>query len=223
MPEENQGGQNGQNNTPTVPKADFDRLQAQVAEGNRTLENLRSELTSPEYIEYRASKNRPPAPATNNGQPVTLGNMSLEQLQQMMVQSVGATVQTVLKPILERIDNLDAQQELDIVMRKYEDFEDVRDQVANILNTAKNELTIEQAYLMAKAQQPAGEENQQQAPAAGQKGAPAGRPAPQGNERPSSNVPVEGDTIKKYKDANDAGQAAWNEVAARHGLQGDKI
>lgn len=217
MPEQPNGGQNDPN-TQTVSKADYDRLQSQMVEQNRSLENLRGELTSPDYLDYRAAKNAPRAAAPVAGTPINLSNMTLEQLQAVMAQSMAPTIQATLRPLLERMDNLDAQQELDIVMRKYEDFETYRDQVGTILNGAKNELTIEQAYLMAKATNPDAQPSAENPPAAG-----APKSGPKGNERPSANVPVDGDTIKNFKTAQEAGNAAWQEVAAKHGLSGDTI
>lgn len=201
----------------TVSKQDFVRVQQQAEEAGRNLEVLRQQLADPEYLEYRQAKANsranPAAPAT----PVNLQNMTLEQLQQLIVQGAAGAVQQVVKPIAERLEQAEAELELDRVQRKYEDFDEFRDNVSQILKTSTNELTIEQAYLMAKATKPAAD------PAAPAATAPAAPAAPRGNERPSASVPLDGDSAKTFKTPEAAGQAAWQEVAARRGLSGDTI
>lgn len=200
----------------TVPKSDFERVKNQADESARNLDVLRSQLTDPDYIAYRESKNapKPAAPATHT--PLNLNNMTLEQLQGLIAEGVSLSVKQIVSPLYARLDNVAAQQELDLVARKYEDFDTYRDQTANILKNTPNELTIEQAYLMAKASTPA-------APAEGTPATPAAPKTPAGNERPSSNVPVDGDSLKKFKNPQEAGNAAWQSIAEKYQLSGDTI
>jgi len=197
----------------TVPKAEFEQLKSKAEETTRTMEDLRNKLLDPEYISYLETKNKP-KPALPGTTPVNLQSMTLEQLQGLIATGVATSVQDALKPINQRLGQVQIRQELDDVKARHTDFDDHKDKIVEILNGSDNELTIEQAYLLAKAQ--VGEATPKP------KETPPAKPA-QGNEKPSSRVPVEGDTIKTFKDPHAAAQAAWAEVSAKHGLSGDKI
>lgn len=201
------------NQTETVPKTEFDQLQSKASEATRTMEALKDQLLAPEYLSYLESRKAPKPAVTAPGAAVSLANMTLEQLQSMLQQGIAATVQEALKPLTTRLNDVQVKQELAEVIERHDDFPKFREKVVEILQTSTNELTIEQAYLMAKAQAPV------IPPAVN---TPAVK-APSSNERPSANVPLDGESVNKYKNPDAAGTAAWSEVAAKHGLSGDTI
>lgn len=207
-----------------VPKTEFDKIQAQASASQQGLETLKSQLLDRDYLDYlEARKNgnqRPAAPqsALTN---VDLKNLDMAGLVELIQKHTLAVVTQSVGPKLHAmrgtLTDVQAFIELDQVRGKYEDFDTYSKDVTSILERTQNDLTIEQAYLMAKAQAPLAD--------AGEDKTGAAKPTGAGSrsERPTNVIPLDGETVKTFKDANAAGQAAASEVLARHGLSGDTL
>ncbi len=219
MSEQVNVAQTGQTNETTVPKSELDRIQASNTELTKNLETLKNQLLDTEYLQYlEAKKGRTTSSnATSTNIPnvnSNIGSLTLAQLQQVVAQQIGQAMETTMKPVYGRINEMSAKLEVEDVRSRYSDFDDFKDQVVSILESTPNtELSIEQAYKIAKADK---------------LGEPAAAPAqeekkPTGNEKPGGTVPLAGESAQRHKDSNAAGQAAWNEVRGKYGLAGDTI
>ena len=233
MANEHQGAQNGQNNDTTVSKADLDKLSADNASLKTTLDTLQQQLTDPDYVAYIESKRsnnqaqaRPVTP--QDMQNVDLSKLTVGQFQQYLAYHQQEFAKTVLAPQLnamnQTLTNLQAKLELADAERAYDDFNDYRQEVYNILSTAGNELTIDQAYKIAKGNNPT--------PAS--EGEKVETPKPMtltnttyrtqsNSEKPGNMTPVDGDGVKKFATKESAALDAWSQVAAKHGISGDTI
>lgn len=199
-----------------VPKSDYDKLQAETSETKKGLASLKDQLLDKDYLEFLESRKNPQSMQTQK--PITqadIRNMDTASLVKLVNDTVLATMNQALTPVFQavntRLTNMEAGQEVNKVAGDYEDFNDYRDDVAAILEKAPNDITIEQAYLMAKASR---------APEAP---APSNVRQPARSERPGTIIPLSGDTVKTFKSSEEAANAAAAEVLARHGIQGDTI
>lgn len=198
----------------TVPKTEFDRVTAEAKDAKQGLEAVRNQLLSQDYLDYLAAKNAKPAAPAAATLPTNLGAMTLAELTAYIDKRTVELVNPTITNIQTVLKDVQVKQELEEVRERHDDFETLRPKIVEILSSAANDLTIEQAYYMAKAQAPA---------KAATPPAPAATPPQKGNERPGGTLPVSGDTLPKFKDGKDAGQAAWASVAAKHGILGDTI
>lgn len=215
MSDLNQGGASP-NNEPTISKNEFEKVQATNVQLARDLDTLKGQLLDTEYLSYLEAKkvnktvgNTAVAPNGNT----SINGLTLAQLQQVIAQQVGQTLQDVMKPVYGKINEIQAKQEVEDVRLRYADFDEFKDKVVSILESAPNtELSIEQAYLQAKGLkaneviEPVKEET-----------------APVSNEKPGGTVPLTGESAQRHKDPQAAGVAAWNEVRGKYGLSGDTI
>lgn len=198
-----------------VPKEQFVQAQQQNAEASKNLEALKNQLLDKDYLEFLESKRAPAkgAPAATL-QSVDLKNLDMQGLVKLIQEHTLETVTKAVGPQLQKITgaitDVQAVIELDQARQKYEDFDKYSKEISSILEHSQNELTIAQAYLMAKAQAPAENKEEKKTP-------------PKFSERPGSTVPLDGDTIKTFKNSTEAATSAWNTVAAKHGLSGDTI
>lgn len=219
--------QTGQTQTDTVPKAELDSLKTQHAETLKNLEALKGQLLDTDYLQYLESKkapNRPAAAAPQAGvtdpNRLVISNMTLAQLQQVIGMQLNQTLEQAMKPIYGRLNEVGAKQELDEVRAKFEDFPEYSEKVVAILEgTPNTELTIEQAYLIAKA----GAINEAEASAAGTDGQQQEQTGVKPNEKPGGTVPLAGETAQRFKNPTEAATAAWHEVRQKYGLSGDTI
>lgn len=206
-----------------VPKGEFEKIQAQANESAKGLESLKNQLLDKDYLEYleaRKSGNQQRQPQQQQAlNKIDIKNLDMDSLVKLIQEHSLAVVSQAVGPQLQNLrgalTDVQAVLELDQVRGRYDDFDDYAKDVTSILERTQNDLTIEQAYLMVKGQSPAKDidsGNNQQIKNAGSR-----------NERPGSVVPLDGDTIKVFKNSNDAAQAAAAEVLARHGLSGDQI
>lgn len=222
MSETATGVQSGQQtNETTVSKSEFDKAQATNAELSKNLESLKNQLLDTDYLNYLAdtkAKKNTPAPNNANIPNVNsnIGSMTLAQLQNVVAQQIGQALETTMKPVYGRINELGAKQEVEDVRARYDDFDEFRPQIVSILESTPNtELSIEQAYKIAKgdaagkALETAAIEEEKKPNA--------------GNEKPGGTVPLAGESAQRHKDPNAAGTAAWNEVRQKYGLSGDTI
>lgn len=195
----NEGAPAAPDMTKYVPKEQLDKVNTDKSSLARELEETKMLLLSPEYIEFKESKIRrgkdtKPAPAAGES-----SNAQIEALQE----ELATTRRTV--------SNISAYIELWDVEKRFPDFDKYRDQVKQILETSKNELTYEQAYLMAKGDK--------------KSDTPADKSdkAAKGSEKPGGFTPPPADTLKTYKTSTEATNAAVAEVAAKYGITGDTI
>lgn len=211
------------NNEPTVSKTDFDKVNAQNAQLSKDLEGLKNQLLDTDYLNYLESRKqgaKPQAAANNPGANTNIANLTLAQLQQVIAAQLGQTLNEFGKPIYERLNAVSAAQEVDAVRGKYADFDDFRDQTVAVLESTPNtELSIEQAYLIAKANAM----NEAGGGQEGQEGQPQQSQEVKSNEKPGGTVPLPGETAERFKDPQSAGTAAWNQVRQKYGLTGDTI
>lgn len=209
-------------NTPTivpetVSKNEFDKVVAQAAEKDRSLETLKSQLLDPEYISYLESKNQAKTKTTSLiPQTVNLASLSLDQLRQLIREEGQEVINKSIAPIAGRLTEVQATLEANAVRAKYSDFNDYADKIVGILENSN--VTIEQAYLMARAGRTLEQET-----AAAKTPKAEDKPQPKGSEKPGTTVPLEGDTIGKFKNETEAGMAAWSAIQKKHGLSGDTI
>lgn len=201
--------------TETVSKNEFEKVQATNVQLARDLESLKGQLLSTEYLSYLEEKkvNRTPV-ATNSNVNANIAGLTLAQLQQVIAQQVGQTLQDVMKPIYGRMTVVESKQEVEDARARFDDFDEYKDKIVSILESTPNtELSIEQAYLQAKGM------------AANETPTETSREerAPVGNEKPGGTVPLSGESAQRHKDPQAAGQAAWNEVRGKYGLSGDTI
>lgn len=197
----------------TVPKTDFDRLQSEATEARQGMKALQTQLLSPDYLDYLESRKAPKAPPAGQADPnaAPIAAMTLAQL----TAHIDQRTQQTFNGTNQRLSNVEARLELEFVRETYKDFDQVRDKVAELLQQPGNDLSIEQAYLIVKAKNPTA------APAPSDKTpAPA---APKGGEKPGTILPVDGDSAKTFKNAKEAGNAAWSEVATKWGISGDRL
>jgi len=201
-------------NPETVSKQEFDRLAASAAEKDRSLETLKSQLLDPEYISYLESKNQAKARPTTINSNVNLSNMSLDQLRQLIREEGESVVKQAIAPIAGSLTEVRATLEANAVRAKYPDFNTYADKVVSILENS--DVTIEQAYLMARGGKVIEADTSTKKEVETPK-------APTRSEKPGTTVPLEGDTITKFKNETEAGMAAWNAIAKKHGISGDTI
>lgn len=206
----------------TVSKTDFDKVSSQNAELSKSLESLKGQLLDTDYLSYlenkKAGKVVPPQTGAQNNTNVSVANLTLGQLQQVIAAQMGQTLNDFGKPIYERLNAIGAQQEVEHIRSKYADFDDFRDQTVAILESTPNtELNIEQAYLIAKASAA------NNAPSEEVASEGKASESTKGNEKPGGTVPLPGESAKRFKDPQDAGSQAWAEVRSKYGLTGDTI
>lgn len=177
-----------------IPKAELETLKTTyeqtVSDLKRQVEETKSQLLDSNYLEYLDAKKNPKK---------VEGNDEVKDLRKQLAEMRAA------------MSEVAAAQELDQVMKAHPDFNDVRKDVQKILEESKTELTIEQAYFIAKGVKPAPEQKKEE------------KKTDFGNEKPSGIYPVDGDSEKKFKNENDAAQAAANEVLAKYGISGGVI
>lgn len=195
--------------TKYVPKEDYEKLSGSVKDLETKLEEAKLSLLDPEFIDFRESKKlkstaKKAADAATDLSDVDLSKLSPKQLLAAAVDRAKEAVMNEIIPEYEEKLRAQAQTlsdvlavlELQEVEKKHSDFGNYKDATRKVLETSSTPLTIEQAYLLAKASNP-------QAAAAA---------APAGSERPSGTVPLSSDTTKTFKDKNEAGLDAWDRV-----------
>lgn len=201
--------------TETVPKTELDKVTTQLTQTNQSLDAMRNQLLAPEYLEFLEARKMPipakAAPAAN----LNLSNMTVDDLRRVIIEGSAEVVRNALAPLTVKLNDVQAKQELADVRTEFPDFDKYSAQiVATLEANPKSDLTIKQAYLIVKGA----------APAEAASAKPAEVPkAPTGGEKPGNTVPLSGDTLKTFKNGQEAGNAAWKEVAGRYNLQGDTI
>ena len=218
--EQTQGGEKpGIDLTNYVPKSEFDKVQADASEAKKGLESLKSQLLDADYLSYLENKrqnSQTQAKPVSDLSNINIKNVDMQGLINLIEQHSLAKIQQVVGPQIQnlygRLTDVQAVLELDNVRSRYDDFDEYQQDITNILERAQNDITIEQAYLQAKGLNP--NKVQAQQPETRQ---------PQRSERPGTVVPLDGETVRVFKNAEEASMAAATEVLARHGLSGDTI
>lgn len=204
----NEGEKQAKDLSNYIPKTDFEKVTKEkdstIANLSSSLRDSQEKLTSPEYIEFLESRSK------TRDVKVTKEDLKGAQMPDKVIELIEG-LQTTFNQRFSSVEtfnaNVAAWIEAQEVSSKYKDFDEYRDQVAALLEKPGVNLTIEQAYKIVKSDKtPASEET----------------PKPSG-ERPGGRLPQNDTTVRKFKTSDDAGQAAWDEVAKKHGITGDTI
>lgn len=215
MSEQNKPSETAQgaiDTTQYVPKEEFEKVQsASKAEAERLkteLDQAKMSLLDPEYIEYlEAKKSRTAQNTARIPDGTDLSKLSPAQLLDLATSKAVELLETKAGERFRRIEtavsDLLAVAELQQVEGKYKDFNDYRDDVAKILEDSRSNLTIEQAYKLAKQNKAENEPEE--------KKAQTKKPAP--SEKPTGSAPAEGFDRRSFKSKSEAADAAWEQVA----------
>lgn len=159
------------------------------------LDNAKLSLLDPDYISFRNSKKSTEAAKIVNKEMKEGGKMTEDRYSALeeKLNKLGTTLQNVL-----------ASMELQTVESKYKDFDQIREEVAKVLETSSTPLTIEQAYKIAK--QNVREEKDEQEKKTDAKAA---------SEKPSTKVPDEETSKKTFKDKKEAAEDAWEKAVGK--------
>lgn len=181
-----------------VPKSDHDRSTKEVESLKRTLNDAQEKLLDESYLEFLEQKN--------------LGKKAV------LPDSVRQALPPEMQQLAQRLDQTERTQaqilavlELQQCKEEHTDFKDYQGEIETIIK-ANHNYSFEQAYTLAKAAKTLEE--------------PSNRPTkepPRGGEKPQGALPGTEHQSKDYKDASKAGEAAFDEVAQRHGIKGDII
>lgn len=184
-------------NEELIPKAELLRVQTEAQQLQEALkqqvEEAKGQLLSQEYLEYIEQKKAP-----------------------KKEQKAGETeevkaLRSQLSELRTAQAELAAHVELEQVRKAHPDFEDYRKDVQKILETSKTDLTIDQAYYMAKGQkEPKPAEKKEEKPDFS-------------SEKPGGIYPPPNQTDKKFKNELDAGMDAATQVMAKYGLSGNTL
>lgn len=231
-----QGVQTGQSNDTTVSKADINKLTADNATLKQSLETLQAQVTDPDYIAYvegkRSGHNNQQVqqqPQQVNMQHVDLSKMTVGQFQHFLAQQQQEFAKVAINPQLQAMNqtltNLSAKLELKDAESSYEDFNEYRNDIYNILSTSGNELTIDQAYHIARSNRPPVEGDGTTTVEAPKTITSMVTPyqTRSSSEKPGTTIPLDNDGAKKFGTKEAAALDAWSQVAARHGISGDTI
>lgn len=191
-----------------ISKADFDKA---VGEKDTALTDVRTQLNEaqlklvdPAYVEFMEARK------ASNEKPIIDDKTAKEQgIPESAIKIINDQGSSI-KQLQTAVQQIGALLELSDVEKKYADFGNYRDDVQKILETSGSNLTIDQAYVQAKAAAPDKSKGSDETP------------TPKGSEKPGGFVPKD-DSKKHYTDADEAGNAAWAEVKERLGIQGDII
>lgn len=194
-----------------VPKEDFEKTSASLKELESKLDDAKLSLLQPEYLEFMESKKAGKLEKKISSSidklmdskdldklsPRQILALSIDKAKEAVIAEVLPQYQDQLKRMGQTLSDVLAVLELQEVEKKYADFSAHRDDTRKLLETSTTPLTIEQAYLLAKA----GKSN---VPASGSPAAPNGSEKPTGGTPPGSMGP------KTFKNKNDAAEDAWN-------------
>lgn len=189
-----------------IPKTELEKVQNESKQAietmQRQVEEAKTQLLSQEYLEFISNKKMGKDKESEGSK-----NESGEEVKQLRTQ---------LAELRAAQAEIAAAQELDHVIKSHADFEDYRKDVQKILETSKNDLTIEQAYLMAKGQKEPGKESEEDKEKNKKKESFS-------NEKPGGIYPPSKDSEKKFKSELDAGIDAANTVLAKYNISGGVI
>lgn len=194
--------------TKYVPKEDFEKTSATVKDLEAKLDEAKLSLLSPEYLEFMESKKAGKVTQkVESAVDKLLTSADVDKLsnRQLLALAIDKATEAVKSEILpayqnqmkqlgQSLSDVLAVLELQEVEKKYSDFNDYRDDTRKILETSTTPLTIEQAYIQAKAG----------------KGGTFKSNTPPPTEKPVGGTPPGSLGPKTFKNKNDAAEDAWN-------------
>jgi hypothetical protein len=199
--------------TKYVPKEDFEKTSASVKELESKLDEAKLSLLQPEYLEFMESKRAGKVEKKIESSidklldSKDLDKLSPRQVLALSIEKAKEAVEAELLPkyqdqmrkMGQSLSDVLAVLELQEVEKKHSDFGEYRDDIRKILETSATPLTIEQAYLLAKAGK-------------GGSFTPNAPKAPNPSEKPIGGTPPGSMVTKTFKTKQDAGEDAWNSV-----------
>lgn len=197
--------------TKYVPKEDFEKTSAMVTDLQSKLDEAKLATLSPEFLEFMESKR---AGKINHKvesslekflanadidklSPKQLLAVAIDKAKEAVTAEILPAYQNQLKQMGQTLSDVLAVLELQEVEKKYSDFNDYRDDTKKILETSTTPLTIEQAYIQAKA---------------GKGGSFTPGKNPPATEKPTGGTPPGSMQPKDFKNKQDAAEDAWNKV-----------
>lgn len=197
--------------TQYVPKGDYEKAQAtsktETEKLKSELEQAKMSLLDPEYISYLEAKKAKIEQGGKFEAPAgELEKMSPKELLQTAITKAVELVEAKTDSRFRRLEQSMSDTlgflELQVVEKKHPDFGDYRDEVVKLLGDPKSQLTIEQAYLIAKAAKPAKEGTSEKSEATKK---PSG-------EKPTGSRPAESFQAKDFNNKSDAALDAWDQI-----------
>lgn len=196
-----------------VPKGDFEKVASSVKELESQLEKAKMTLLDPEYIAFQESKNKKVEASVNRElskiSDSDLAHLNSKQILEIAVERARDAVAKELTPIYEKelnglkhtLSDVLAVLEVQEAEKKHKDFDEFRDATRKILESSSTPLTIEQAYLIAKAGSTKEPEGKAKEPE-----------KLKGTEKPSGTVPSDDMGKSKFSSKEAASQDAWDKV-----------
>jgi hypothetical protein len=201
--------------TQYVPKGDFEKVSGSVKELQTQLEEAKMALLDPDYISFLESKKGKQVvkKAEKAVEKISdeeidglsskqLLNLAVERAKEAILSEVSSVYDEQIKRMGATLSDVLGILELQEVREKHKDFDLYRDETRKILESSTTPLTIEQAYKIAKNDNPEKkpvEENKE------------GK-AKAGTEKPSGTIARETVTPKTFKSKSEALEDAWNNV-----------
>lgn len=199
-----------------VPKEDYEKLAGSVKDLEGKLDEANLSLLDPDYIDFLESK-KGARVERKVEKAFDLSDKDIEKLssKQILELATERAKESLLSEVMPKYEEVIRRQgatlqdilayiEVGECEKKYKDFGEYRDDTRKVLETSKNQISIEQAYKQAKYEKldregklTPKEEKELKTPA---------------SEKPTSTVP--GDTMSKaaFKNAGDAAEDAWDKV-----------
>jgi hypothetical protein len=185
--------------TKFVPKEEHEKAEktykGEIETLKSQLEQANMSLLDPDFIQYKESKQ-------SKNLKAEAGKLADKLKDGSLTPEAITAIEERINRISLAVENLLAVQELNGVKDKYSDFESFRDKTKAILESSSTPLTIEQAYLLAKAQEIKIEKTPEE----------KFRSARSGTEKPGSGIAGEGTEPAKFKDKVSAADDAWDKV-----------
>jgi hypothetical protein len=201
----------GDDKVEMVAKTDLDKVSTELATSRKELskvekelQNAKLELLSPEYVAYLEGKNegaKTKPKATDSG--VNLEDLSRKELVDLLGKELAGALDDFRKqhidPVRTSVQDLIAREEVRICEKRYDDFNDFRKDMIEIVK--KNDsIGIDEAYKIAKANRKLEKDKAEKEAAIKASSEKPGGPA--------------GSTTTKtdFKDKKAAGEDAWSKV-----------
>lgn len=188
----------------TASKAEVDKLKSE-------LDQAKMSLLDPELIaameDRKAKLDKSKAAVLPEGE-IDVDKLTPKQLLNYALQKSVELVETRLDGRFRRseqaLSDVLAVLELKSVEEKYDDFGEYRTRIVELLEDPKSQLTIEQAYKLARSENP-------EASKGGEKSKESGGKKPSG-EKPTGSAPATEFKPKEFKDKTAASLDAWDQV-----------
>lgn len=209
-----------------VPKTEVESMKSEYSkttEGlKKSLEDMRLQLLDPSYLDYLEDRKKgksAPAPVDtgdlteaeiNSLRPHQLLKLAEKRASAAVLNQLQGTIDKQFKAVNSQMSNIAAYLELMEVKEQYPDFDQYKDDVKTILDKSQTELTISQAYLMAKGEK------------APSKAVPEN--PPKGGERPGGRLPlISEEGPEKFKNEAEAIAATEKQFREKYGIKGETL